>query len=65
MNLYCVNPISLTLRARFLAHKPAKVVATSHLDQLTVRAFRINSQSRHSDRTVRTNRSAIPFASGA
>jgi hypothetical protein len=29
------------------------------------REFRINSQSRHSDRTVRTNRPAIPFASGA
>ena len=28
------------------------------------RALRIKSQSRHSDRAVRTNRSAIPLASG-
>jgi hypothetical protein len=27
-------------------------------------AFRIKSQSRHSDRAVRTNRSAIPFCQG-
>ena len=64
----CDDGLTPRLRRR-QAQRPVRSMAVVMIDEHRERAlqmtFTISNQSRHSDRAVRTNRSATPFACGA